>query len=292
MDYHKFLPNKPGQVFFYVVTQPLLNVSRYFDSPKYSDVIIRFDGGELKAHKMILAEGSEYFKTCFNSEFKVGTMSSYSSFARLMNIVPQESNSNVIELHGDDPRVIRGVIAYIYGRTVFGEEYKDNGEWYAFGEGYETKTGCDQLDAIKYEIDLYVCATKYLVTGICYSIIREWRACCGKTAMKQLAIIEAVARYIYITRADEATEFRKPLASMIARLLSALKNPECFKSLYVEIPEFAFDVIQASTKKAEGKKRKLDLLAEKRNGDTRAEKRRIIEAWSSDPVSLKPKSMP
>ena len=44
---------------------------RYFDLPKYSDVTIRFSGEEIRAHKLILANGSDYFQTCFDGNFAV-----------------------------------------------------------------------------------------------------------------------------------------------------------------------------------------------------------------------------
>lgn len=49
----------------------MLTPSRYYNSEKHSDVTIELKGKSIKAHKLVLSEGSEYFRACFEGNFKV-----------------------------------------------------------------------------------------------------------------------------------------------------------------------------------------------------------------------------
>lgn len=42
----------------------------FFDDPYYSDIIIKFGGCQIRAHKAILAQQSGYFATAFFGRFQ------------------------------------------------------------------------------------------------------------------------------------------------------------------------------------------------------------------------------
>lgn len=43
----------------------------FFDNPQYSDIIVKFGGRQIRAHKVILAQQSGYFAAAFFSRFQV-----------------------------------------------------------------------------------------------------------------------------------------------------------------------------------------------------------------------------
>lgn len=53
------------------VTAKGLTASRYYDSETLSDVTVKFGDNKIKAHKIILCQGSEFFRASFTGRFKV-----------------------------------------------------------------------------------------------------------------------------------------------------------------------------------------------------------------------------
>lgn len=49
----------------------MLAFHRYHNFGAFSDVTIEFGSQKIKGHKIILAQGSEYFKTLLGGKFKV-----------------------------------------------------------------------------------------------------------------------------------------------------------------------------------------------------------------------------
>ena len=43
--------------------------ARYYDCAQYSDITIKVNGEEIKAHRLVLAQGSDYFKACLGGGF-------------------------------------------------------------------------------------------------------------------------------------------------------------------------------------------------------------------------------
>jgi len=66
-----------------VYAHPLTHTSSLFDNARFSDLIIRFADREIKAHRFVLCEQSEYFnKLCGpDSPFFVGLSSLHQVFA-------------------------------------------------------------------------------------------------------------------------------------------------------------------------------------------------------------------
>lgn len=55
----------------YQAISSVLTDSRYYNSEKHSDITILLQDGTIKAHKLVLSEGSDYCKACFEGGFKV-----------------------------------------------------------------------------------------------------------------------------------------------------------------------------------------------------------------------------
>jgi len=63
--------NMKGCVLLATILHTLSDTARYFNSAKHSDVTIELDGKNIKAHKLVLSQGSDYFKACFEGGWKV-----------------------------------------------------------------------------------------------------------------------------------------------------------------------------------------------------------------------------
>jgi len=61
-----------------------IDIAKFFDEESYSDVTIKIPGKDIRAHRMILCEKSEYFKRALgpHSTFKVRHM-----FESLVNAI-------------------------------------------------------------------------------------------------------------------------------------------------------------------------------------------------------------
>lgn len=81
-------------VFIFVIQ---LTYNSLYDSPVFSDVTIKFSHREVKCHKMVLFQSSDYFKAICGPE---------SQFA--------EGNRRVIELQDDDPDAVEMMDRHFY----------------------------------------------------------------------------------------------------------------------------------------------------------------------------------
>ncbi|KAK3714301.1 hypothetical protein LTR37_007887 [Vermiconidia calcicola] len=95
-----------------------------FDQAAFSDLTIKFGNREVKCHKLILCNVSEYFKAMLAGKFA-------------------ESERKTIELHDDDPDAVEAMLRYIYSF-----EYADN-------------AGKPALGTAAFHLNVYVVAKKY-----------------------------------------------------------------------------------------------------------------------------------
>lgn len=205
----------------------------YYQSTKYSDITIRFSGRELPAHKIVLAEGSEYFRALFEHDFKVGSLTTCAYYFELFSNSGkhQEASAAAIDLHDDHAHALCGMIATFYGHSGHEKTSVTNSE---NGAAY-----------VMYTIDLYVTASKYLVPTLCSEVVRDM----GEM-MEVLTEDDGypehlgrVANHIYATHADAAVDLRKPLVHIIVQHVNMWKDSDGFKQLLADIPDLAFDVV-------------------------------------------------
>lgn len=67
--YFQHLDSSPATIAFLTTDKDVLQ--RYYNSTTYSDVCIHFHGHKIRAHRIVLASASEYFRAAFERGFKV-----------------------------------------------------------------------------------------------------------------------------------------------------------------------------------------------------------------------------
>ncbi|KAL1646597.1 hypothetical protein SLS58_003183 [Diplodia intermedia] len=76
-----------------------LGLPAFSGSDQFSDITLKFSGCEFKAHKVILAAKSGWFRGAFESAFK-------------------EGSADEIELHDDDPEALEIALRFLYGYRI------------------------------------------------------------------------------------------------------------------------------------------------------------------------------
>lgn len=110
---------------------------------------------------------------------------------------------------------------------------------------------CDDqgTEHVKYRVDLYVVANKYLVPNLCAEIVQEFAdmlfAITGTGTYP--TYVEQVARHIYLTHADSAAELRRPVVELFAKYRDSWTTCAEFGQLVHDAPEFAHELILAMT---------------------------------------------
>lgn len=88
-----------------------------WNSARFSDLLIKFSGREVRAHRLILCQGSTYFdKLCGpESPFAVRlALLSDNAYTGLTS-KSQEANKSEIELQDDDPDALEAMLRHLYG---------------------------------------------------------------------------------------------------------------------------------------------------------------------------------
>lgn len=165
------------------------NISKYFDSPVHSDITIRFGEESIKAHKIILCQGSEYFRAALEGDFV-------------------ESKTTEIELKEDDPAAIRGVVAWLYGLRSNGITMNTDGRGYYVDPNSNT---VDIAFCAKYLVHLYVTAGKYLVPALRYVIFAplDYAVDLLVESGQFLEYLGQIATLMYLTYPQAAIGLRK-----------------------------------------------------------------------------------
>ncbi|KAK8176911.1 hypothetical protein IWX90DRAFT_481965 [Phyllosticta citrichinensis] len=81
----------------------------YFENERHADItIVCRDGRAIKAHKLVLSLGSPYFEKALNPAHNFKN--------KHLTAPPQESQSNEVQLHDEEPAVVKAVLQFIYTR--------------------------------------------------------------------------------------------------------------------------------------------------------------------------------
>ncbi|KAF9877477.1 hypothetical protein CkaCkLH20_05177 [Colletotrichum karsti] len=98
-------------------------LDKYFDSPEYSDVTIRCRARDFYAHRVVLASQSAYFADAFPDDdgdvdpaaLLLSDSSTVLGNAGAASVVAaQQQRRQVLDLHDEDPRVVEGVLCFMY----------------------------------------------------------------------------------------------------------------------------------------------------------------------------------
>ncbi|CAK4031032.1 BTB POZ domain [Lecanosticta acicola] len=194
----------------------------YFDKDTYSDVTIRSGSDTIKAHKVVIAQASPYFVSCFERGFK-------------------ETNQPLIDLHEDEPKAVRGMIAYAYGLHFDGKP--------SYDESRAIPSASDQsLAYAKFQIDLWVVSVKYMffsVAGEIQYCLKDVLASLLPSAGFPECLLEA-AHHVYVEHASTAAGLRPVVVMMLNEHMDRLKVDQRFRGFLLEIPELACDLLLAA----------------------------------------------
>ncbi|KAI7338336.1 aquaporin-like protein [Hortaea werneckii] len=213
------------------MANPMGDVSEYFDSKTMSDVTVVFatEHGtcSISAHKIVLAQSSDFFKRAFIGSFKV-----------------REASSTEIRLHDDNPFALFSLLAYCYGLRFDGRsEYSKT----------DIAIECNDHGAayVQHQVDVYVVADKYGVGNLCTDILTKLPAMLGRitssshSAARYPAHLDQVARHFYLVHPVAAKQLRKPVVAMFAKHVKSWVGTEEFERLVLDLPEFAVELFRA-----------------------------------------------
>ncbi|KAK5123786.1 hypothetical protein LTR85_002422 [Meristemomyces frigidus] len=193
----------------------------YFKSPKYSDITIRFGACEVQAHKLVLAQSSDFFRASFDSGFK-------------------EASAATVDLKDDDPNAMFGLLAHIYSLHFNGRngyvKHKDR-----------AKVSCDENGAeyVKYQVTLYITASKYLVPTLCTRVAEDFGQMldCIVVDGGHSGYIVQIVKHIYVTHADAAVDLRGPMVTLFGNFASVWITDDWCRQLLFDVPELGVDLI-------------------------------------------------
>ncbi|KAH9207826.1 hypothetical protein DL95DRAFT_468345 [Leptodontidium sp. 2 PMI_412] len=183
---------------------------RFFDSPTFSDLSIRFSGREIRAHKIILCSQARWFTVACEGGFL-------------------EASMLTIVLEDDNPNAIDGMLRYLYG--------------------FDPMESCgSSLPAVtlKHVVYLYATADKYDVPHLRGEMLSSFKDRAERLwhilwlSGKLADIIESV--YDYTPPNDS---MRQAVVRFSVDNLSTLlqNSPERFRALLEDIPDFGTDII-------------------------------------------------
>ncbi|RMZ20865.1 hypothetical protein D0859_15124 [Hortaea werneckii] len=221
------------------MANPMGDVSEYFDSKTMSDVTVVFatEHGtcSISAHKIVLAQSSDFFKRAFIGSFKVRLY---------LSLKNREASSTEIRLHDDNPFALFSLLAYCYGLRFDGRsEYSKT----------DIAIECNDHGAayVQHQVDVYVVADKYGVGNLCTDILTKLPAMLGRitssshSAARYPAHLDQVARHFYLVHPVAAKQLRKPVVAMFAKHVKSWVGTEEFERLVLDLPEFAVELFRA-----------------------------------------------
>lgn len=217
----------------------------FFDAATFSDVTIRCGATRIQAHKIILAQGSDYFKAAFTGGFKVsrGRSTTRDPFSSI-DTGSQEAEESVFELKDDDEDAVKGMIAHLYGvqagdvnETPFRDKMSS-----ALDHHEQTLERSQEFACVSTSVDLYVVARKYQVNELVEEILIKF-----PHDLQQLvdsgkqpdADLHAAARKVYLTYAEEAEALRQPVVDVFAENVAQINANAKFKQLLHDVPELS-----------------------------------------------------
>lgn len=177
---------------------------------------------EIRAHKVILSQASDYFRAALEDRLRNAQLSR-------------------LRLEDEDSRAIKGMIGWMYGLHFDG---KFN---YVSVQPTVTCTLAG-LNYLTYTVDLYVTGSKYMLLGLQSSIESEFRGELTTLANTSgfSAYVERIARQVYLEHADEARPLRPHVLGVVADSFDQLEGRgeiEIFKKLMTGVPELAWDLL-------------------------------------------------
>ncbi|KAK5109870.1 hypothetical protein LTR62_006477 [Meristemomyces frigidus] len=184
----------------------------YFAQSTYSDILVKLsDGQSFPAHRLVLAQGSQYFAKCFEGGFK-------------------EAQSNVLELHDDvDVSAVFVLISTFYGHAAY--------DLFAYGK--------EDAKRVTLAIDVGTTAAKYLCSEVYCQVLTDFPDMLEalQSSVADIETLGKIVRHVYVVREETAVAFREVIVVHIARYIAEWKAGTGFKDLLREIPDLALELV-------------------------------------------------
>ncbi|KAI7204379.1 hypothetical protein KC316_g710 [Hortaea werneckii] len=202
----------------------------YFDSKTMSDVTVLFQTEHgtcsISAHKIVLAQSSDFFKKAFIGNFK-------------------EAASAQVRLHDDDPRALFGLVGHCYGLHY-------DGSFHYSKSDIPIDCNDDGAAYIQHRVNVYVVADKYGVVNLCNEIRDKLPDMLDRIVPSMCGLVKGypthldqIARHIYLVHPVAAKQLRKPIVDMFAKHVKSWVGTQEFERLVLDLPEFAVELFRA-----------------------------------------------
>ncbi|KAK5123787.1 hypothetical protein LTR85_002423 [Meristemomyces frigidus] len=222
----------------------MASLSRFFNSPTLSDVVVKFGDCSISAHKVILAQHSSYFRDVFTNTVALAHQQEIVTNAD--NVV-QAFRTDELHLSGDRPRAVKGLLAWCYSQKYDG---KGNlGPTVSIVGPYLEDCKADEEGAeyVKYLSDLYVAAGKYQVPALRYSAQLEFPTVLAKfdTGEANLKLAGGIARHVFLQHASVPTDLLPPIVAHFTKYIDQLLNMANFWKLLQDVPPLSNKLVRA-----------------------------------------------
>nr|POF06971.1 hypothetical protein CFP56_31595 [Quercus suber] len=206
-----------------------LIVCSYFKTGDFADATIQFCGGRQPVHKIVLAQGSDYFSRLFLGSFA-------------------EARSESVVLIDDGADAVHNLIAHLYGIEVVNADVT-----------------CSEagFNIVRIQIETYAVARKYLVPALCAKIEQSFA---GNLASlldlhrlgSTFTYIDRISRMLYFIDDLADEKLQVPLIALLAKHAADLAGNAEFKELNADIPDLSFELLKtlATPKKVVNSKTK------------------------------------
>ncbi|KAI7157731.1 hypothetical protein KC349_g5415 [Hortaea werneckii] len=212
------------------MANPMGDISEYFDSKTMSDVTVVFETEHgtcsISAHKIVLAQSSDFFKKAFDGNFK-------------------EAASSDIKLHDDDARALFGLVGHCYGLHY-------DGSFKYSKTDIPIECNDDGAAYIQHRVNVYVVADKYRVVNLCNEIRDKLPDMLDRIVPSMCGLVKGyptrldqIARHIYLVHPVAAKQLRKPIVEMFAKHVKSWVGTQEFERLVLDLPEFAVELFRA-----------------------------------------------
>ncbi|OXV11874.1 hypothetical protein Egran_00364 [Elaphomyces granulatus] len=188
----------------------------FFDTSKFSDLVIRTEDQEFKVHKIVVCGQSEYFACLLSGKWK-------------------EATGNAVDLKEDDARAVEAMIHFMYGF-----DYDSSG------------SSLGRISPMLFNAMVYKVADKYGVPALKHLAQQKFDS--AVTACWNMDDFPHVIAEVYTTTVESDKGLRDRVVSVSYNNIQSLFLKEDFIRVLNDTPSFAADVLQLLVEKPSTKR--------------------------------------
>ncbi|KAF4626115.1 hypothetical protein G7Y89_g12047 [Cudoniella acicularis] len=193
------------------------SLSRFFNSPLFSDLTIRFSGKEIHAHKIIICSQSAWFAAAFEGKFS-------------------EAPKYTLELKDDDPISIEAMFRFFYNLPPTPQ---------ALSHTSSPPTNLLLLSLVK----IYITADKYDVPLLRTSMITSFTHTASSSCLQlwNEGSLPEIIKTIYSNTVARNDAMRKTIVETCVENFEMMRRdtPDALRRLLEETPDFSADILMA-----------------------------------------------